>query len=155
MGFWSRLFGSRTSRHEPSVPQMASGGAAPEKPPDDITSVWITGDGTFRVEVVGESHYQAALEQAAGGRSDESAEVEVEATLLLEDDNPYDSNAVCVQVEGNTVGHLPRTNAVPFREALGPAASWGLPIRCNAQIRGGWDRGERGRGSFGIWLDIA
>lgn len=60
------------------------------------------------VHVVGESHYQRALERLAGGRSDASARVDAVATLKREPDNRYDTNAVVVLIEDRQVGYLSR-----------------------------------------------
>jgi hypothetical protein len=39
------------------------------------------------------------------------------AILTLENDNPYDRNAVRVDIDGLTVGHLSRSDARRFRAA--------------------------------------
>jgi hypothetical protein len=114
----------------------------------------LSGPGTYNVEVVGESHYQQELEKICGGRTEDSAEKHCRATLVLEDSNAYDRNAVRIDVDGATVGYLPRDSAKVYRQRLKEAGHPRLYATCNAVIRGGWDRGHGNAGSFGIWLDL-
>lgn len=101
------------------------------------------GSGNFDVEVVGESHYQDALLRVAG-----SGEVRhpCEARLVLEDGNPYDSQAVRVEIGGRTVGYLSRVDARRYRARV---TDKGLDVSCSAVIVGG----GKGR-SLGVWLDL-
>jgi hypothetical protein len=117
------------------------------------SEAFVSGDGSYLFEVVGESHYQADLERIVGGRTEESATFKCVATLIPEPDNPYDRNAVCVMVNGFKVAHLSRDWAVKFNAAL--ASSGYTQASCKAMIVGGWDHGEDYRGHFGIKLDIA
>ena len=113
----------------------------------------VSGDGTYRFEVVGESHYQANLEHIAGGRTPEGAKFQCVAILIPEPNNPHDSNAVYVSVAGRKVAYLSREWAVRFNKVL---SDGGYEIaECRAVIVGGWDRGREDRGHFGIKLDIA
>jgi hypothetical protein len=114
----------------------------------------LAGPGSFEIEVVGESHYQAALETICGGRTRDSAEKFVDATLVLEDSNAHDKNAVRVDINGQTVGYLPRRTAKSYRSRLRETGHSRLTGVCKAVIRGGWDRGPSKRGNFGVWLDL-
>ena len=120
---------------------------------DQRTSPRSAERGSFTVEVVGESNYQPALESICGGRSRDGAEKYVTATLVPEDSNPYDENAVRVDIEGRTVGYLSRHAAKAYRKRLKTS---GAPSTrdCPAVIRGGWDRGRRDQGSFGVRLEL-
>lgn len=109
--------------------------------------VRLAGDGEYGLDVVGESHYQGDLERLAGGRTRDGVEVETQAELIPEDDNPHDKKAVRVAIGGRTVGHLSRDDARAFRESVG------RPATCAALIVGGWDRGKGDRGHFGVRLD--
>lgn len=71
----------------------------------------LDGPAEYEVEVVGESHYQPALEHLCGGRSRDSAEKYCKAVLVLEDSNRHDPQAVRVDIDGRTVGYLPRHTA--------------------------------------------
>lgn len=115
--------------------------------------------GGYSVQVVGESHYQEALERACGGRSEQGASCEVTAFLVPEPTNQWDPNAVGVYLdegEGGElvkVGHLSRDTAItykPIGERLWRDNYWGA---VNATIVGGWERGTD-RGHFGITLDL-
>lgn len=132
--------------------------SAPEVPsqklPEGYDSVRIKGNGKYQLEVVGESHYQDALEEICGPRTDEGVEKTVTAELVFEDDNPMDNLAVRIDIEGKTVGYLSRPFARLVRETVAEAGYAGVPVRCNAVIRGGWDRGSRGKGHYGVRLDF-
>lgn len=114
----------------------------------------LPGPGEFAIEVVGESKFQDALERAAGGRTDESCEVMVEAVLVLEDSNPHDPKAVKVLIDGEVCGYLDRQNARAYRRQLKKAGHPKITASCQAMIVGGWDRGPRDRGYFGVRLDL-
>lgn len=113
-------------------------------------------DEAFDVPVVGESNYQAALESICGGRTEDGVDKIVDAALVLEDSNPYDAQAVRVDIEGKTVGYLSRANARRFRERLaGSGGEVGSALACKARIRGGWDRGDGDRGHYGVSLNLS
>src|SRR3712207_823595 len=105
----------------------------------------LASDDSFPLACVGESHYQTALEAVCGPRGEEGVDVEVEACVLLENTNPYDPQAVRVDVDGRTVGYLSRPDARAYRRAL---ESIGVTeaLACRGRVRGGWDRGQRDRG---------
>jgi hypothetical protein len=79
--------------------------------------------GDFDIDIVGESHYQLALERIAGGKHRDSAQFECTATLVLEDSNPHDGNAVRIDIAGQTVGYFPRNDAKAYRRVLAKAGS--------------------------------
>jgi hypothetical protein len=103
----------------------------------------------FNAEVVGESNYQANLSKLVGGRTRDGVEKVMTATLMLEDENPYDRFAVRVDIEGLTVGYLPKEAARAWRLT---GRSDGF--KCSAVIRGGWDRGRGDGGLFGVRLNL-
>lgn len=114
----------------------------------------LPGPGAYGVEIVGESKYQRTLEKICGGREEESARKKVKALLVLEDGNPHDSEAVRVDIDGETVGYLARKEARQYRARLKEAGYPSLLGRCDAIIVGGWDRGRGDRGHFGVKLDL-
>ena len=114
----------------------------------------LDGEGAFDFDIVGESHYQGALENIAGPRTDESVEHECIAHLICEDRNPYDSNAVAVHIDGKKVGYLSCAHAKFWRSTMSKVGRSGQPASVDALIVGGWDRGERGKGSYGVKLDL-
>lgn len=114
----------------------------------------IKGDGSFDVDVVGESNYQDALEKICGGKTRDGVEKYVKALLILEDTNKYDNKAVCVAIEGKIVGYLSSEVAREYRKKLKELIHPRIVGVCNAVIRGGWDRGGEDKGYFGVKLDI-
>ena len=114
----------------------------------------LDGPGTYEIAVVGESHYQDALESICGERTEASAEKYCQAALILEDWNAQDNRAVRVDIQRQTVGYLSRELARVYRRRLAEAGHPDLVGICNAVIRGGWERGRGDRGHFGVWLDL-
>lgn len=114
----------------------------------------IRGNGEFDCEVVGESHYQKALERIAGGRSEDGAEHDCIAVLVPEPQNKHDRNAIRVDIDGRTVGYLSRSDAIDLGKVLRGKGLGGAILTVNAMIVGGWDRGGDDRGHFGVRLDI-
>ena len=114
----------------------------------------IKGPGMFACEVVGESHYQDAIEFVAGGRKPEPARMKVTANLVCEHDNPHDKNAVRVDICGRTVGYLDRATAKSYRAQIEQQGVGRLTLSADALIVGGWDRGNGDRGHFGVKLDL-
>jgi hypothetical protein len=108
----------------------------------------------YSVDVVGESNYQQALEQLAGGRTKDGVNVAKKATLVLEGSNPHDPLAVRVDIDGVKVGYLARPSARAHRQTLESAGTPHRNATCPALITGGWDRGQKGRGHFGVKLDL-
>lgn len=110
-----------------------------------------------RVTVVGESHYQPALHQAARGitaGTDFDQHLPVVAMLVPEPDNPHDSHAVRVDIATNeqssTVGYLSRYLAPGYQRPLLALRRHGQVGTCPARITGG----GHGR-SYGIYLHLA
>jgi hypothetical protein len=116
--------------------------------------VFLKGNGAYDLLVVGESKYQDALEEICGGRTKGGHEFPCAATLIYEDENPHDSRAVRVAINGRTVGYLSRDMAPRYRAAMDKAGQGGRVAQCEALIVGGWDRGEDARGHFGVKLDV-
>jgi hypothetical protein len=110
-------------------------------------------DGQFRVDAVGESRYQDALEAIAGGHTEEGAHLETVAVLMPEPSNRYDRNAVQVLIGGRVVGYLSRENAEVLQpRILEMARRTRKAVACRALVVGGWDRGGGDRGHFGVRL---
>jgi rubrerythrin len=110
--------------------------------------------GTEALEVVGESRYQGALWQIVGGFRHDPVRHAVNAVLLPEPDNRYDSNAVRVLVEGQLVGYLSRDDAAAYQPGLlrlvGVCATGHVALE--GQIVGGGPRSD-GIGFLGVFLD--
>jgi len=126
----------------------------PEASPASDEPVSLTGRGRYELQVVGESHYQLSLETLCGGRTYDGHNKPTLATLIHEDTNPHDGQAVRVEIDEITVGYLNRQEARSYRRALADAGHAGRVATCAALIVGGWDRGDGDRGHFGVRLDI-
>jgi hypothetical protein len=110
--------------------------------------------GRFSLPVVGEKRYQEAIEEIAGGKTEDGAHCYSRATLALEDENRYDRNAVRVDIDGRTVGYLARDDAVQYRKELRKHGAAKVTLECEAIIVGGWSRGDGDEGHFGVRLDM-
>ena len=130
VGCWSLLLGSRKRR--PKLPKS----------------------GDFNVNVVGESNYQQALKAICGGHTEDGHQLKVWATLVHDDENEYDSEAIRVDIGKRTVGYLSRGDARRFRKDLRRFGEPGKTVNCAAKIVGGWDRGGGDVGYFGVVLDF-
>jgi hypothetical protein len=90
------------------------------------------GNGEFPIKVVGESFYEDNLYSLCGSAADHVRQFAKTAILTLEGDNPYDRNAIRVDVEGLQVGHLSREDAARFRRVSG--AGDGARFSCPALL---------------------
>ncbi len=115
---------------------------------------FLSGPGRFAINVVGEASYQGNIEAVAGPHSVDGCEKVVTATLVLDDNNRHDPNAVQVQIDGRVCGYLSRADAVAYRKQLIIAGVPNLTGTCKAMIVGGWDRGDDDQGLYGVKLDL-
>jgi hypothetical protein len=150
MSVWNRLFDKREdkARTEPEdLSRILEPPAQASTPPAQRPKM---SEDDFPTYVVGESHYQVALETICGSKQEYGqATWTDEVQLIPEDDNPYDPNAVRVEIEERQVGYLSRTDAVSYRRKHGKSV-----ITCEAIIVGGWDRGHGDRGNYGVRLNL-
>lgn len=121
---------------------------------ESVSFAKLHGTGRYEFNIVGESHYQTALEKICGGRTDESANEYVEAYLYLENDNEHDNLAVRVDIKGNIVGYLSKQDARSYRQQLYNLGHSDLVGICDAIIVGGWFRSSSDVGHFGVKLDL-
>jgi hypothetical protein len=104
----------------------------------------------FDQDIVGEQHYQDVLIRIAGPYSKERKRIHCEAVLYLQPDNPHDSNAIRVEIEGYTVGYIPREQAPVLRRQLRQIGIMeGHRVEVDAIIGGGLI-GQR----YGVYLDF-
>jgi hypothetical protein len=132
MGWFSSLFGGERERQ----------------------IIQLEGDGDYDCEVVGESHYQDALSQITGGKTENGHEFACVAFLEPEPTNANDRNAVMVVIEGLKVGYLSKPHAAAMSYILKKhKADAG---QADAIIVGGWSGrgGRKAEGHFGVRLDI-
>lgn len=114
-------------------------------------SLWREWEAPLSV-VAGESHHQPALRSIAGEARPGGWLVPCEATLVREPENPYDSDAIAVLIEGHKVGHIAADACGELADSLdelGPrAAMAGVP----ALVRGGWP--TRPHLGVMLWLQL-
>jgi rubrerythrin len=110
--------------------------------------------GNETLEVVGESHYQEALWNIAGGSRGDRVRFDTHAVLVPEPNNEYDPNAVKILIEGNLVGYLSREDAASYRPGLLSLMNSSVNglVALNAAIVGGGQRAD-GYGMLGVFLD--
>lgn len=125
---------------------------------DQVPEVWQQSatanlyDGDVDLEVVGEANYQEDLWSICGGRSRERVRVDVVVALVPEPSNPYDSNAISIQIDGRVVGYLSRDDAKVFRPAVERLMSEsGAVVALRGVVVGGGLRDD-GIGRLGVWL---
>lgn len=117
------------------------------------------GSGEASFNIVGESHYQKEILQAAGFKSwkevdEDGVDEECEVVLTPEPNNQYDANAVAVLIDGEKVGYLSRPDAKRYRKQFGSDRK-----SCPATICGGFmleaEEGDRRkRAALGVKLDF-
>lgn len=138
--FFSGFFSSISTKHKDDNQQ--------NKKNHSLTSQSTT------FEVVGESHYRTNLKKLAGKHGDESINKECIATLIPENDNQYDKNAIRIDIEGLTVGYLSRHDAILFRELLKANNESDQITTCKAVITGGFKLENNKRADYGVFLSM-
>lgn len=134
-----RLWGSRRS-------------PALERQTDTVAPVFMLG-GQEDLEVVGELAYQDALWNLCHGTEGERVRYGIVAVLLPEPANPYDRNAIAVQIDRRTVGYLPRAMAKEYMPGLKRLMKLhGGYIALRGVIVGGGFYDD-GPGRLGVWLE--
>lgn len=157
MGLLSFLFG------KPKLPIVSPSRverAAP--PPRNQSHIPLISwrDGSYPMEVVGESNYQAALLAICGKHTRYGHDGQYMAVLKLEPTNRYDRNAVQVLIDDRLVGYLARDEALRLKTQMDEAGL--TAVRCRARIRGGWRTNQYDEGSYGVtlamptmgWIDL-
>ena len=112
--------------------------------------------GQFAFAVDGESFQDAIklLLQENAIASDEDSVLKsriLSAHLILDNDNPCDSNAVRIDINNRTVGYMNREQALSFRRRLDEKALANQITTCNAIITGTVEVNS----GYGVKLDIA
>lgn len=140
MGLLDRLRGGRRE----------SSGPAPVE--TTVVSVSLLG-GQDDLEVVGERAYQDFLWDLSGGTVGDRIRRHIVAVLVPEPTNPYDTNAIAVQIEGHAVGYLPRATAQEYLPGLQHLMSvHGGYVALRGVIVGGGYYDD-GPGRLGVWLE--
>lgn len=117
--------------------------------------VSVEGPGTFAVDVVGVSRRQAEIAAIVERHGRSGRTLTIDATLVLENSNPHDENAVRVEIDGALIGYLSRENAPRYRTDLAAAGASAATVRCQARIVGGFETATGERANFGVRLDLS
>lgn len=100
-------------------------------------------------QVAGESYYEDALRAVLGPEVTSGIERMTLARLVPEPSNAHDRNAVAVQIDGQTVGYLPREDAARFQPMLSELGARGLVAETTCRVWGqnysDWGYDARGR----------
>jgi hypothetical protein len=143
-----------SSEREQGAPEPAPAGASDDVANAELytTTTAAVLKGGEHLDVVGESHCQDDLWAIVGGRSTDPIRHPIRAVLTPEHDNPYDENAIAVEIDGRRVGYLPRELAETYRPGLlALMAQEQQYIALEGAIVGGGRRPD-GIGSLGVFL---
>ena len=101
-----------------------------------------------------EERYQENLIALAQSLVEDIDKKKVTAVLIPVDDDPYDKEAVRVDVNGLTVGYLDYDHAPSFRQRLLQKGLRTFPTQCDGLIVGGVLKYDGSRTEYGLLLDI-
>lgn len=108
-----------------------------------------------RVDVVGESNYQAALAEITGRRDFSEVQYECMAILIPEPRNPHDANAIRVEIKRRKVGYFSREDAAVYSPYLRRLAQHGKLACCEAFISGRGEGPDTLTNNMGVFLSIS
>lgn len=128
----------------------AGAGKAPRRQTNLVAHL-LSGDDSL--EVVGEAMHQEELWSICEGTVGDRIRHDVVAVLIPEPENPYDSNAIAVYVDGQGVGHLKRETARKYGPGLHALMErHGGYVALRGVIVGGGYHAD-GPGRLGVWLE--
>ncbi|WP_374571571.1 HIRAN domain-containing protein [Phenylobacterium sp.] len=146
MGLLNFLFGKRGASK--SAARMAPKKLAPKQRTENASKeAWCD------LPIVGESKYQDALLRICGGYTRDGHQLRTRAQLVPEPSNPYDKNAIRVDIDGQTVGYLKRDHAARYAKRLAEEGLSGEILDVRAYITGGWRTNQHDKGFFGVQLE--
>ncbi|MHC5193193.1 DNA translocase FtsK [Pseudomonas frederiksbergensis] len=98
----------------------------------------IRGTKDLGFNIVGESHYQAALRKIRNSTC-MAQDNNFEAFIVTEPDNPHDSNACAIYIDGYKVGYLPRDAAANYVDQIAAQGVHGIScFQIRAKLVGGF-----------------
>lgn len=105
----------------------------------------------YSTGITGESRRQAVLRRLSAGRRERGDDVSFIAVLIPEPENPYDPNAVRVDIQGgDQIGYLAREDAMDYRTVFKALAETQKVGVCRAKLIGG----TSDKPSFGVMVDL-
>jgi len=122
--------------------------------PHNGPRIAVADGGDTLVEVVGEAQHQAALERIAGGKHPGGTKLAIRARLVPEPSNPYDPDAIRVEIDHAHVGYLSRPAALAFQPVAARLTELGLALDVSGRLKGGWLRDDGDEGDFGVTLTM-
>ncbi len=117
-------------------------------PSHDFRLMGSQGDG---IKLAGTSAFQAELKRMIGKIDEHGANKTVRVSLVEDDQNEHDSNAVKVTINGTTIAFLPAGRAIEYREQISAAGLSGMVGEASARIVGGFKTNE-GTAHLGVRL---
>lgn len=110
----------------------------------------IRGTKDFGFNIVGESYYQAALRKIRNSRY-LAEDNDFEAFIVTEPDNPHDSNACAIFIDGFKVGYLPKDAAADYVDQIAAQGVHGVScFRLRAKLVGGFGA----RPNIGVMVNL-
>lgn len=113
---------------------------------------WVE-TGLFPISLTGTRNYHENIQKIARNPDDQPALVFCTGRLIPECGNPYDPNAILIEIDNMPVGHLPNEVAKIFRDALNDKGITGEVTTCSLLIRGG-NKTSRAEYFYSIEADI-
>lgn len=151
------LFATRKKIAARDIATQSSNDLPQDLKPTEDYYAWPE-SGQFAFAVAAES-YQGAIHQLAQKNaigpdegSDPKARI-LKAHLIPDNDNPYDSNAVRIDIDNRTIGHLNRDQARSFRRRLDEKGIPDQITTCNVVITKNGEINDK-TVSYGVRLDI-
>jgi hypothetical protein len=139
-----------SAKTSPTTPGKKRARTGPEQIALPPLSGRVTGSRKCGFDIVGESHYQPALRLLRNSRY-MATDNDFVADIVSEFDNPHDSNACAVYIEGYKVGYLPRDAASEFVRQMAENGLTGVfRIQAKATLSGGWGN----RPFIGVLLNL-
>jgi len=102
----------------------------------------------YSYDIVGEQSYQENIKRIAGEKQEVSKAFETRARVVSEPNNSFDKNALKVQINGLTVGYIPKKDAASVSKQVKK-----IDTVVPALIVGGWKDSES-EGNFGVKLAL-
>lgn len=121
---------------------------------DDPQAIPLGAGRGFNIRAVGESRFQSEIGSIVGGRCQEGHNCQFPAELVFAA-TEHDANAIAIRIGGVPVGFLPSDCAEQVRPLLAALGDSQKAVTCKAKIVGGWDKGKRDQGYFGVRLSLS
>ena len=97
----------------------------------DFAHIRVPASGWCGINVVGESYYAQSFAAILGGRTGEHI---VDAVMVREPENPYDKNAIRIDINRYPVGHIAKEECRNFHPLLAYAAAKGAVLVVTARL---------------------